>query len=287
MIEARTLSDTLGLAVASVSRRPYPYATSHRLEGLDVLLVDGRHVELLFKDLRRSVLGPTARHVKPAAVHDPGREAEAYLHLANANLGTPRCHGAGEDWLLLEKVDGVELWQVGDVERWVDVARWLAHFHDHFAEHPPAGRTLIRYDASYFRLWRDRAGERYPALAGVVARHDRVVELLAALPPTFIHGELYPSNVMVAGPRIAPVDWEMAGIGPGILDIAALITGWSEPDRSTILTGYGKVPEDALDAARIQLALQWLGWAPDWTPPPEHARDWLAEALTSAERLGL
>src|SRR5256885_11251026 len=160
MIEARTLADTLGLPVASVSRRPYPYATSHRREELDVLLVDGRRVELLFKDLRGSVLGPTTRHVTPAAVHDPGRESEAYLPRATANLGTPKCHGAGADWLLLEKVDGVELWQVGDVERWVDVARWLRHFHDHFAEHPPGAGTFIRYDASYFRLWRDRAGER-------------------------------------------------------------------------------------------------------------------------------
>jgi len=35
------------------------------------------------------------------------------------------------------------------------------------------------------------------------------------------------------------------------------------------------------------LALQWLGWSADWTPPPEHARDWLVEALAAAERLGL
>jgi aminoglycoside phosphotransferase (APT) family kinase protein len=287
LIETRALAHSLGVPVASFSWRPYRYATSHRLEELDVVLDDGTHLELLFKDLRRTEFGETALRAKPASIHDPRREAEAYRILAEAHLGTPTCYGAADDWLLLEKVQGVELWQVGNRETWVGVARWLARCHAHFAQNPPAGKRLIRYDSDYFRVWRDRVRERHPQLAGVVARHDRVVELLTDLPPTFIHGELYPSNVIVAGKRVAPVDWEMAGIGPGVLDIAALVTGWHEPDRSAILAGYGAVAADALDAASIQLAFQWLGWSSDWNPPPEHARDWLAEALASASRLGL
>jgi hypothetical protein len=54
-----------------------------------------------------------------------------------------------------------------------------------------------------------------------------------------------------------------------------------------IVEGYGAVTWQALDAAQLHLSLQWLGWSPDWTPPPEHARDWLADALATAERLGL
>jgi hypothetical protein len=30
-----------------------------------------------------------------------------------------------------------------------------------------------------------------------------------------------------------------------------------------------------------------LGWASRWSPPPEHAQDWLGEALGLAEKLGL
>jgi hypothetical protein len=33
-----------------------------------------------------------------------------------------------------------------------------------------------------------------------------------------------------------------------------------------------------LDAARLLICVQWLGWAPGWTPPAEHRHDWLAEA---------
>jgi hypothetical protein len=33
--------------------------------------------------------------------------------------------------------------------------------------------------------------------------------------------------------------------------------------------------------------VQWLGWSPQWAPSPEHAQNWLKEALHSAEILGI
>jgi aminoglycoside phosphotransferase len=242
---------------------------------------------LLLKDLRRSELDPAARRAKPAFLYDPHRELEAYRVLADAGLGTPICYDTGEHWLLLEKVPGVELWQVGEVESWVEAAGWLARFHAYFAGRPPVSDHLLCYDRSYFSLWRDRARNRHRELAHVIAGYDRVLEILSGLPVTLIHGEFYASNVLVAGQRIAPVDWEMAGVGPGILDLAALVSGWAERDRAAIVAGYGRFASDALDAAQLHLALQWLGWSRGWSPPSEHSQDWLAHALSAAERLGL
>lgn len=287
MIDAATLAVSLDQPVASVRRRPYPYRTSHRLDELEVVLSDGTRLELLLKDLRRSKLHATARRSKPPFLHDPLREVEAYRLLASTGLGAPVCHDSGANWVLLEKVPGVELWQVGELEAWADAARWLERLHALFAERPPAGRHLLRYDADYFRIWPDRARRRHPALESVLGGYERVVELLAQLPTTFIHGEFYASNVLVAGRRIAPVDWEMAGVGPGVLDLAALATGWGDQERASIVGSYNEASADALDAARLHLALQWLGWSQDWTPPPEHAHDWLSEAMLAAERLGL
>jgi hypothetical protein len=287
MIETPALGTGLGRPVTSVTRRPYPYRTSHRIDELQVVLADGTCMDLLLKDLRRSELDPTVRRAKPAFLYDPLREVGAYGLLAEAGLETPICHDSGADWLLLEKVQGVELWQVGEVATWVEVARWLARFHAHFAGRPPAGDHLLHYDTSYFRLWRDRAGRRHRRLAHVIAGYERVLEILSSLPVTLIHGEFHASNVLVAGQRIAPVDWEMAGVGPGILDLAALVSGWAEHDRAAIVAGYGPVSSEALDAAQLHLALQWVGWSSDWKPPPEHSRDWLAQALDAAERLGL
>jgi hypothetical protein len=44
--------------------------------------------------------------------------------------------------------------------------------------------------------------------------------------------------------------------------------------------------ESALAVCRMFLCLQLLGWAPKWAPPEEHAKDWLAEAMTLGERTG-
>jgi hypothetical protein len=270
-----------------VGRKPYEYQTSHRIDQVDFAMLDGSHVQLLQKNLKRSELHAGARLAKPAFLHDPRREVEAYRLLANTGLGTPKCHDTGEDWVLMEKVPGVELWQVAELLTWVQTARWLARFHARYAGRPPANHHLLRYDATYFGLWPARAQHRHPKLARVLHRYERVIEILCSEPITFVHGEFYASNIIVAGQRVAPVDWEMAGIGPGVLDLAALLAGWGEKERSTIIEGYGAVSREVIQAAQLHLSLQWLGWSPDWTPPPEHARDWLAEALMAAEQLGL
>jgi hypothetical protein len=272
--------------VIELGRKPFEYQTSHRIDQVEVGMVDGSHAQLLLKHLTRAEFHSSAMLAKPASLYNPRREVEAYRLLANAGLGTPVCHDAGDDWVLIEKVRGVELWQVGELENWVNAARWLAQFHVRYEGMPPVNGHLLRYDADYFRIWPSRVRLHHPKLARVIDGYERVIAILCSQPPTFVHGEFYPSNVLVAGERIAPVDWEMAGIGAGVLDLAALIAGWGEEERLTIIEGYGAVPPEAVDAAQLHLSLQWLGWSPDWTPPPEHARDWLVDALAAAERLG-
>ncbi len=273
--------------MTSFRRHPYAYRTSHRVEELDVVLDDERRLQLLLKHLRRSKLGADARRAKPAFLHNSRREVEAYRLLATADLGTPVYYASTDDWILIEKVPGVELWQLGDMEPWTDAARWLVRLHTHFVDRPPRGQHLLRYDVDYFRIWPDRAKRRHPELGKALRGYERIINLLAGLPGTLVHGEFYASNIIVAGRRIAPVDWEMAGIGPGVLDLAALATGWSEEARAAIVGAYGAVPHDVLNAAYLHLALQWLGWSRSWTPPPEHAHDWLSEAIQAAERLEL
>lgn len=262
-----------------VSRRPYAYGTSHRLHEVELERPDGTRVRRLLKDL-----GPAE---KPDFLHDPRREIQAYRILGAAGLGTPTCHDSGDGWLMLEKIPGVELWQVGDLDTWIEVARWLARMHAHFAAAPPDSDGLLVYDANFLSLWPERAQRKHPILRPIAARYDRVLAVLGREPATFIHGEFYASNVLVQNRRIAPVDWEMAGIGPGVLDIAALVSGWDPAERAAIVAGYGEVSAEALTAARLHIAMQWLGWSPGWSPPPEHARDWLGEAVGAARDLGL
>jgi aminoglycoside phosphotransferase len=286
-VTAAELTRVLGRQVTTVERSPSPYRTSFPLEELRVELADGTSLALVRKDLRRSALGAIACRVKPEFLHDPRREIEAYRLLAGRRLGTPACYGAGRDWILLEKVPGVELAQIGATEDWQRAARWLARLHETFAAAPPSSPLLLDHDAAYYRLWPQRAAARAPEVAWIADRYEPVVEQLVALPKTLIHGEFYASNVLVAGERVAPVDWETAAVGAGLVDLAALVTGWNGDERAAIVAAYPGADDAALAACRLHLALQWLGWSSDWTPPAAQAFDWLGEARETAERLGL
>lgn len=303
----------------SLVRRPSPYRTSFPLEELELSFAGDERAHLAFKRLDWDGLETHARLAKPRFLHDPAREPAVYaLLLEPAGNGAPRYFGStidpatGGHWLFLEWVEGRELYQVGEFELWLLVARWLGEMHRDLGvavEGVAAQLPLLAYDASHMRRWIARAvefrgGPTAPAperrgLTRLAQCHDAVVEELAALPRTAIHGEFYASNVLVAGDasalRVAPVDWELAGIGPAAFDLAALVSGsWSAAERGELAAAYGAsegvrpVSSRELDLARLYLAIQWLGWAPpEWEPPEGQRHDWLAEAVAIAEDLGL
>jgi hypothetical protein len=311
--EVAALLRSRGVRAAQITRRPYRYATSAPLEHVSVRTADGGSMELILKDLARERLLPDARDAKPEHVHDPRRELATYRDvLGPARIG-PRCF-AGDRLLLIEKVPGVELWQVGELDVWERVAEWAASLHGRFAGSAQALRRanphLLEHTETWLLGWRDRArealagsaDERADALLAVLDGYAAVAGQLAALPRTFVHGELYPSNVLVVRDREPPevfaIDWEMAAIGPGLVDLAALVGGWPAEERCRLAEAYRRGLEAAgwdppptatltadLARCRLQLAVQWLGWAPGWRPPPEHAHDWAGEALEIAREL--
>jgi thiamine kinase-like enzyme len=326
----RALAD-VGLELSGpVERRPSPYRTSFPIEELRVELAGRGPARLGFKRLDWEELDSAAQLAKPRFLYDPEREPAVYRTLLPQALpGPPEFFGAMLDrdrhWLFFEWVEGRELFQVGERELWEEAARWLARFHVAMApeldRHREEGQ-LIDHDAAFYRGWverakrftEERADGSFATVTRLVQSHEQVVEALLALPRTVLHGEFYASNVLVATPnciklstyqrenlmqfaeraRVAPVDWELAAAGPGLTDLAALVSGWPAADREAIAAAYaaepgvpGFAPRD-LDFARLQVAIQWLGWAPSqWQPPPEQRHDWLTEATELAEELGL
>ena len=299
------LQDVLQRPVRSIGRRTHPYGSSHAIEDVAVRFDDGPPLELVFKD----VLAPGAHAdaAKPVRLRDPERELEAYRDvLGPAGLDVARCHGAisepGRRWLILEAVRGVPLWQVAEDAAWDEAARWLARLHARPV--PAAVGHLLSYDEAALRVSLERALALTPAgaLDGVAAVWERVVARLAAWPASIVHGDYHPSNILVEhrerpAPRIRPLDWELAGIGPGLLDLTALTSGsWTAAERERIALAYQRalpVPLrppvgdllDALAHCRLFVAVQWLGWSAEWSPPAEHAHDWLTEATELAREL--
>ena len=308
----------VGLKLAGeVQRRPSPYRTSFPIEELRFELAGRGPVRAGFKQLGWERLEPAAQLAKPRFLHDSEREPEVYRALLpQVPAGPPEFLGAVLDderrWLFVEWVEGRELFQVGERELWEEAARWLARFHAALAPERVRLRSearLLDHDAAFFRRWIERAREFASdprPIEWLATRHEQVVEALLAQPQTVLHGEFYASNVLVAsgsdltplgkGPeaRIAPVDWELAAVGTGLSDLAALVSGWPEADREAIAAAYAAVPgippfnRRDLDLARLQVAIQWLGWAPpQWEPPEGQRHDWLGEAVALAEELEL
>jgi phosphotransferase family enzyme len=313
------VGELLGSPTIAVEVRRSRYSTSFPIDDLFVATTEGVTRRLVRKDLAWDSLLPEARSGKPPFLYDPYREVGVYRSLlADAPTGTARCFGTGDDgagwprWLFLERVDGVELYQVGDLDKWVATAEWAARLHLAFAgrvdELRRSSVPLHVHDRAWIDRWADRmATAAVTARAPVFAATCRVLravpalrDRLASMPMTLVHGELYASNVIVGREphdrRVCPIDWEMAALAPGLVDLAALTAGdWSESDRTAMEEAYcrtvGRTYDSSfvadLDACRLASCIQWLGWAPGWAPPEEHAYGWLAEAVTIVERLGL
>ena len=256
---------------------PFEYASSWPLELVVVDRPAAGRVELLLKHC-----GGEPDHERSLE-----REVIAYLLLGDTVPGVPVLIGWGSGWLLIENVDGQPVWQHGDLDSWCTVASWAAALHGRFASHPPALSRLMRYDRRSYQNWFVLARRNHPGAAALDEAVGAAARRLDALPRTLIHGQLYASNVLVAGASVAVIDWETAGIGAGVLDLAALVAGWDPASRNALVDAYDP-STDPLDlaAAELLLALRWLGLPLTWEPPPQHRRDWLSEARASARLLG-
>jgi len=302
----RALAEVRGgpAPVAELSRRPFAYETSFAIDAIDARLADGERLSLVVKDVGEAGLSTEAAATKPARTLDPRREIAVYRDLLSpAGLSTPRFHGAavdpeiGRSWLFLERVDGEVLTDVGELGVWCEAAAWAAGLDQ--AVRGDAN-VLLHRDARWHEGWIDTAigalGDDELATR-LRASRSHLVERLDALPRAFVHGELYPANVLVARgewqTRVAPVDWELAGRGPYALDLAALAGGWNREDRLAMCRAFHQsLPASApnfeellaaTELCELSLALQWIGWAPGWVPPEAQRHDWRGEAARLLE----
>ena len=302
------------VSIRRIDRKPFEYATSCAIEELEVHIESLAPLQILFKDLTEVSPAGSTSQTRPSFMYDPTREIMAYRDvLDSAELGTAEPFGwvsdesASRYWLFLEHVRGDMLWQIGDLEPWKDAARWLGRFHQLEAlQQRAATLPLLRRDAAYHRRWLQRARDLRPresALWSIGPAYDLAVALLGRLPATLIHGEFYPSNIVVwrgSDPiRICPIDWELTSLSPGVIDLAALVSGWEETEETLLIEAYreGLAIQRAAPSidelrysvwcSRLIQCVQWVGWSNAWTPPPEHRRDWLSEAMTLSDRLSV
>jgi hypothetical protein len=300
-----------GAAVVGIDVAMSPYSTSFRIEDVTATLADGSQRALILKDLSWDTMLEGARGIRDHEGHDPRREADVYARLLpHAPAGPPMLLGhvddaaSGGHWLLLERIEGLQLRHVGERDVWLRAMSWAGAFHAEFARPERLAAAaeigLPTWDAERLRLSMAQAEHAHPgpAMKDVAKVHERVVARLAGAAPTVVHGQLYPSNIVVADRpeprRVAALDWETAAIGAGVLDLAALVEGdWTPADRTAFVTAYlqgaggADLESTLLDlaCARLHLCLELLGLPAGFDPPADVAADWLDRAVSLTKEL--
>ena len=286
----------LDLEVADLEVRRSPYSSTAPLFEIEVS--GGGHAahRLIVKDLWRPVRQDKAS--RPAFVEDPEREPRVYQHLLRPDLhGTARWFGTVNEngrprWLVLGHIEGLRLEHCGDLRLWESAAAWLGRFHRLSPSASPLV-TLPLHDAAWFERWAHRAHSHVgPGAPRWLRAYDPIARHLAALDRHLVHGDFTPGNLLVHRSGVCPVDWESAAHGPGLLDLASLITGWGTAASNRMVAAYASTAGASVDPldlsiARLQMCVQWLGWSDLAWGPEEKQRDWLSEACALAERLGL
>jgi aminoglycoside phosphotransferase (APT) family kinase protein len=245
------------------------------------------------------------------------REVRVYGELlAERHLPVPRVYSwdrspvAGRRELVLEYVNDLTL-RYQDLAHWIVAARALGRLHRWFGarrERLRACDFLLRIDAGYAQRWYRRAVVTVQALNPELGRRLNrsaagaawAADLLGRVPATLVHNDLSPKNIIVERssrpPRVHLLDWELAGIGCGGLDIVHLCHGLRRDEAERVwsayreeLAGTDMMPrlasqqESMLAACKLHKTLYRLAHAGGWSLPVETLEEWVAEV----ERLGV
>lgn len=310
----RLLQDAQGrhVKISNLRREPSPFVTLFPAEALFVSLESGDEISLFVKHL-----GPEQSDHPDKQRRD--RETRVYEELlGDDDLPVPRYYGS--NWnettkrleVFLEYIDDWNL-KYHDLEYWFIAARRLAQFHAYFAtraEKLLACDFLIHFDASYFYEWADRAlsvlrdqsAELAAELSLAVRGYDRVAEILARQPVTLVHNDLAPKNALadrsIHPPRICFVDWEMAGIGCGLMDLVELKYGLDPVNDQKMrmayfeeLAGTDLLPSCPRDMSSLFAACEMsqtvyrLAHSKSWRLPIARVAQWVSEVRQLVTRI--
>jgi Phosphotransferase enzyme family len=240
-------------AITDIRWSRFKLSTSYNTYLVTVRLITGNEFKLFLKDFGFSV--------RPRDNPKQRRERELRVYqdlLAEAELGTARYYGSildesqGRFWLLLEFVDGAPVGYC-NIEYWAPAAGGLGRMHGYFAQQCNRLRAcdfLIHHNADFFwskaELALRNVSQISPhlvdRLANIINHYAPIVDIMTGQPPTLLHGGCQPSNVLIkvaSDPsRVCIVDWEEAGFGAPLYDVAYLLDGIEPPTLDRLLDVY-------------------------------------------------
>jgi hypothetical protein len=244
---------------------------------------------------------------EPAGAARPGlanpgvREAGIYRSLSlELPMPTPALIASDPtgSWLVLEAVEAVPA--LCGADDYLQAIALLAQLHERFwgladdlAVYPWLARPLtLDYEIHVYaaatalgQIVRDewppliaRSPQTLGTLGQIIFQAEKVVQPLRTMPFTLLHGDFWAGNVVrdAEGDMIV-LDWQLAGIGPGVLDLVVMITTdqWVPPQA--VPTSALPPPQSKLIARyRREIAhLLGLRWSDaQWSELWDHALLW-------------
>jgi thiamine kinase len=191
---------------------------------------------------------------------DRDSEAIVLQHVARAGIGPQilRCDPAGG--ILVTRYLGAT-WTEQDAHTDDNINRIAGLLHRLHALDVPAGVRAVDLASTvhgYVQTLEARgmhSGLVTPALRGCA--DETAAELRKGSTPCLCHNDVHHLNIVGSDP-IRLIDWEYAGVGEPLFDLASLCVyhRYSKPERERLLAAYG-APSDAINWQRLELAC-WL-----------------------------
>lgn len=280
-------NETGNVIVSILSRAEYDYRSTFPIEIVTCLINHHKKLILFCKYLDGIC--------RKEDGHRGGIEYEIKVYqtiLRQNELTTVRYYGSSfiqsynETVIVLEYLENSErLHETMEPEVFLSqAAKWIAGLHSQSITERFA--FLHRYSKDYFNSWiyqieaiQDLVRNSHPWLLKLINFFKRNIHFLTKVDQCLIHGEFYANNILVFNNGIYPIDWETTAIGPGEIDLASLIEGWSEDLATKMINAY-KIERwgstwaapQSFDRTMImsQLYLQFSQFSSGWLQCPNH-----------------
>jgi thiamine kinase-like enzyme len=138
------------------------------------------------------------------------------------------------------------------------IAEFLTRFHHQMAPHISGAGFIFwvfHVNRDYVRQLRERGDD--PRFAQWLAINDALEAAQLPLPIVFGHHDLLPANLIDDGSRLWLIDYEYAGLGTAMFDLANLSSNnnFSAAQSAMLLAAYfGRTPDEALLRSHAAMA---------------------------------
>lgn len=247
--------------------------------------------------------------VRPGLANAGLREAGIYRSLSiQLPMPTPALIVADPDgaWLVIEAVEAQAALGPWTVEEYLQSLALLARLHERFwgladdlSAYPWLARPLtLDYEIHVYAAAQalgEIVRQEWPPLIAhslqtlgtlgqIISQAEQVVEPLRAMPFTLLHGDFWAGNIVRdEDGDLVVFDWQLAGLGPGVLDLVVFLqTSQWQPRAAAELGSFAAPPELPLPPAKLisryrreiarLLGLRWSDaqWSELW----DHALLW-------------